>query len=79
GVNQGAYFYQMKKSVVFADFLSGFVKSVSFGLIIAWVCCYKGYYAGHGAEGVSRATTSAVVMSSILVLVWDYFLTSVMM
>lgn len=79
GVNEGAYFYEMEKSVVGKDVWSGFVKSVSFGVIISWVCCYKGYYAGHGAEGVSRATTEAVVMSSVLVLVWDYFLTSVML
>ena len=79
GVNPGAYFFEMEKSVVGKDVFSGFVKSVSFGLIISWVCCFKGYYAGHGAEGVSRATTAAVVMSSVLVLVWDYFLTSVLL
>jgi phospholipid/cholesterol/gamma-HCH transport system permease protein len=55
------------------------IKSVSFGLIISWICCYKGYNAGHGAEGVSRATTSAVVMSSVMILIWDYFLTSVLL
>ena len=79
GVNPGAYFYEMEKSVAWKDVYSGFVKSVSFGAIISWVCCFKGYYAGHGAEGVSRATTAAVVMSSVLVLVWDYFLTSVLL
>jgi phospholipid/cholesterol/gamma-HCH transport system permease protein len=79
GVNPGAYFHEMEKSVVWKDVYSGFMKSVSFGVIISWVCCYKGYYAGHGAEGVSRATTSAVVMSSVLVLIWDYFLTSVLL
>jgi len=79
GVNPGAYFYEMEKSVAWKDVYSGFVKSVSFGVIISWVCCFKGYYAGHGAEGVSRATTAAVVMSSVLVLVWDYFLTSVLL
>jgi phospholipid/cholesterol/gamma-HCH transport system permease protein len=79
GVNPGAYFHEMEKSVAWKDVYSGFVKSVSFGVIISWVCCYKGYYAGHGAEGVSRATTSAVVMSSVVVLIWDYFLTSVLL
>jgi len=79
GVNPGAYFHEMEKSVEWKDVYSGFIKSVSFGLIISWVCCYKGYYAGHGAEGVSRATTSAVVMSSVLVLIWDYFLTSILL
>lgn len=79
GVNQGAYFYDMEKSVVWRDVYSGFVKSFSFGLIIAWIGCYKGYYAGHGAEGVSKATTESVVLTSVIILVWDYFLTSVLL
>ncbi|KAF0216668.1 MAG: hypothetical protein FD174_3605 [Geobacteraceae bacterium] len=79
GVNPGAYYNEMVKSVEWKDIFSGIVKSLSFGLIISWVCCYKGYHAGHGAEGVSRATTAAVVMSSVLILIWDYFLTSVLL
>ena len=43
---------------------------------IPWVCCFKGYYSRFGAEGVSAATTQAVVNASVLVLVWDYLLTS---
>jgi phospholipid/cholesterol/gamma-HCH transport system permease protein len=79
GVNPGAYIHEMEKSVEFKDVFSGIMKSISFGLIISWVSCYKGYYVGHGAEGVSRATTSAVVMSSVMILIWDYFLTSVLL
>lgn len=79
GVNPGAYFHEMEKSIVWKDVYSGFFKSISFGLIISWVSCYKGYYTGHGAEGVSRATTAAVVMSSVMILIWDYFLTSVLL
>lgn len=79
GVNPGAYFHEMEKSVEWKDVYSGLIKSISFGLIIAWVCSYKGYYTSHGAEGVSRATTAAVVMSSVLILVWDYFLTSILL
>lgn len=79
GVNPGAYFTEMYRAVEWQDVYSGIIKSYSFGIIIAWVGCYKGYYAGHGAEGVSRATTEAVVLSSVLVLVWDYFLTSVLL
>jgi phospholipid/cholesterol/gamma-HCH transport system permease protein len=56
------------------DIRIGLYKSASFGVLVAWVCCYKGYYTEYGAEGVSRATTEAVVMSSIMVLIWDYFL-----
>lgn len=79
GVNPGAYFTEMYRAVEWKDVYSGIIKSYSFGVIIAWVGCYKGYYAGHGAEGVSRATTESVVLSSVLVLVWDYFLTSVLL
>jgi phospholipid/cholesterol/gamma-HCH transport system permease protein len=79
GVNPGAYFSEMYKAVEWKDVYSGFVKSFSFGVIIAWISCYKGYYAGHGAEGVSRATTEAVVLTSVLILVWDYFLTSILL
>ncbi len=79
GLNPGAYINGMEKSVEWKDVYSGLVKSVSFGFIISWVCCYKGFYTTRGAEGVSRSTTDAVVMSSVLILIWDYFLTSVMM
>jgi phospholipid/cholesterol/gamma-HCH transport system permease protein len=79
GVNPGAYFSEMYKAVEWKDVYSGFVKSYSFGIIIAWIGCYKGYYAGHGAEGVSKATTESVVLTSVLILVWDYFLTSVLL
>jgi len=79
GVNPGVYFHEMEKSVEWKDVYSGFLKSVSFGLIISWVCCYKGYYTSRGAEGVSHATTAAVVMSAVLILIWDYFLTSILL
>jgi len=79
GVNPGAYFTEMYRAVEWKDVWSGIVKSWSFGIIIAWISCYKGYYAGHGAEGVSKATTEAVVLTSVLILIWDYFLTSVLL
>ena len=60
------------------DILGGIYKSLTFGVLITWVCCYKGYHAGYGAEGVSKSTTEAVVLSSVLILFWDYILTSVL-
>jgi phospholipid/cholesterol/gamma-HCH transport system permease protein len=45
---------------------------------VTWICSYKGFFTGYGAEGVSKATTEAVVLSSVLILAWDYFLTSIM-
>jgi phospholipid/cholesterol/gamma-HCH transport system permease protein len=79
GVAEGTYFGQMETYVGLKDITQGLLKSLSFGLLVTWVCCYKGYYAGYGAEGVSRATTQAVVMSSVLILVLDYFIGSVLL
>jgi phospholipid/cholesterol/gamma-HCH transport system permease protein len=80
GVGAGTYFGEMVSYVEMQDVMEGVYKSLNFGFIIAWICCFKGYYTGHytgfGAEGVSTATTQAVVLSSVLILVWDYFLTS---
>lgn len=77
----GTYFSQMEHFVDLSDIRMGIYKSVSFGLIVSWVSCYKGFHAdetGYGAEGVSKATTEAVVMSSVLILIWDYFIGSVL-
>jgi len=79
GVSSGSYFAGMEGSVVFQDVYSGLLKSVSFGLILTWVCCYKGFNAPPMATGVSQATTESVVMSFVMILVWDYFLTSIML
>lgn len=53
----------------------GLIKSVVYGAIIALVSCHKGMHCGDGAEGVGRATTEAVVYSSITVLITNFFLT----
>jgi phospholipid/cholesterol/gamma-HCH transport system permease protein len=49
-----------------------------FGLVVCLVACYKGYNAIGGARGVGSATTQAVVLASVLVLIIDYFLTTMM-
>ena len=74
-----SYFPAIESAVVMSDITTGLIKAASFGLIITWVCTFKGYYAKRGAEGVSQATTSAVVLSSVLILICDYFITSVML
>ncbi len=78
GLSEGTYFGEMQTFVNMADVMTGFWKSISFGVIVTWVCTYKGFHVSHGAEGVARATTQAVVLSSVLILVWDYFLGSVL-
>ena len=85
GVNPGAYFSGIEQSVVNQDINLGIIKSFAFALLVVWICAGRGYFVhkissgGFGAEGVSRATTQAVVMSSISVLVWDYLITAVML
>jgi phospholipid/cholesterol/gamma-HCH transport system permease protein len=70
------YFYSsLLQNTTLGDFLSGLGKAVFFGYLIAIVSCGKGLAASGGADGVGRATTSAVVASSIGVLISDFFLT----
>lgn len=77
-VNPGLFTNGMIKSVQLSDLGSGLLKSVMFGLTIGLVSAYKGFNTRHGAEGVGRTTTEAVVLSSVLILVWDYILTSML-
>ncbi len=79
GVAEGTYFGEMETYVDMQDITQGLLKSLSFGLLVTWVCCYKGFHTSYGAEGVSRATTQAVVLSSVLILIWDYFVGSVLL
>ena len=76
GLSEGSYFGEIRNMVDMQDISIGFYKSISFGIIVNWVCCFKGYFTGYGAEGVSKATTQAVVISSVLILVCDYFMAS---
>jgi phospholipid/cholesterol/gamma-HCH transport system permease protein len=78
GLSRGTYFGEIQTFVGFDDIMTGFWKSLSFGVIVTWVCTYKGYYVSRGAEGVAHATTQAVVLSSVLILLWDYVLGSLL-
>ncbi len=61
-----------------ADLLGSLLKAAVFGVIIAIVSCHKGFNAEGGAEGVGRATTGAVVLAEMLILISDYFLTALL-
>ena len=78
GLSAGTYFGEMQTFVDASDIMVGFWKSLAFGVLVPWVCAYKGFYCGHGAAGVARATTQAVVLSSVLILVCDYVLGSLL-
>jgi len=74
GLSEGTYFSQMELYVDMGDIRIGLYKSLSFGLLVTWICTFMGYNSGYGARGVSRATTNAVVLSSVVILIWDYML-----
>jgi phospholipid/cholesterol/gamma-HCH transport system permease protein len=67
--------YNMLRYTNTSDVAVGLIKSVIFGGIVALIGCYKGLCCGEGAEGVGRATTEAVVYSSITILISNFFLT----
>ena len=75
GVDPGIYFAKVIDFVTLSDILQGTVKAATFGIILAQVAAYKGYYTSGGAEGVGRATTEAVVASAVLILFSDYLIT----
>lgn len=78
GFNPANYIHQTIKYLEPEDVTSGLIKASFFGFIIALMGCYQGYYSSRGAEGVGRATTNAVVASSILILVSNYILTALL-
>lgn len=78
GMSPGTYFGEIHNYLTMKDIMMGVYKAVTFGLIVSWICCFKGYTAEYGAKGVSKATTQAVVISSVMILASDYFITSVM-
>lgn len=84
GLNAGIYSHSIQANVDMKDLTDGFVKAIVFAVIVATVCCYQGYYVhtrkdSHGAKAVGLATTSAVVVSCVLILVSDYVVTSLLL
>ena len=85
GVSPGSFIQGMTTSVTNHDLKVGIIKSFVFALLVVWICSGRGFFvreirgAGFGAESVSRVTTQAVVYSSISVLVFDYFLTAILL
>ncbi len=81
GLNKAIYYSRVESGIVMNDIIGGGIKSVVFSIVVVTICCFQGYNThmrseGYGAKGVSYATTSAVVLSCVLVLVSDYILTS---
>jgi phospholipid/cholesterol/gamma-HCH transport system permease protein len=75
GIDAAYAWHNMLRYTGVVDVLIGLIKAVIYGGIVALVGCYKGLNCGLGAEGVGRATTEAVVVASISILVANFFLT----
>ncbi len=75
-INPYLFVEKMKDFTELYDILGGLYKSAVFAVVITMISTYFGYIAKGGAEGVGKATTTAVVVSSVLILILDYFLTA---
>lgn len=77
-INEGSFVFRMEWLVDQSDILHGLLKSVVFGILLSVIGCYKGYFTKGGAVGVGDATTQAVVIASVAILVADYVLVSLL-
>lgn len=73
-ISPGFYLNKVYATVKIADYISGLIKSAIFGGIIAIIGCYRSFNTKGGTKGVGSNTTVVVVMSSILILVTDFFI-----
>ncbi|MFH1619719.1 MAG: ABC transporter permease [bacterium] len=78
GISSRVYWDDIFTFMEIKNFMHGFIKTFIFAFMIATVCCYRGLTTKGGAEGVGKSTTGAVVVSMVLVMVLDYFVTAVL-
>jgi len=78
-VSYSTYYDSMRDALKLKEVGNGLIKSTMFGGIIALVACYVGFKTTGGARGIGRSTTRSVVLSFMLILVADYFLTRLLM
>lgn len=77
-MNPSVYWESSYKWLVLNDFISALIKSACFGFIITVISCYYGFNSGGGAEGVGKATTRSVVVSSMTILISDFLLSKIL-
>lgn len=76
-VTSTMYWSAVKQRLIFGNIFIGLLKPVIYALVIAFISCYKGFTAEGGTKGVGRATTESVVLSSITILVLNFFITKI--
>ena len=78
GVPSHTYITDITTYLKISDLMHGLLKASIFAFAIGVICCYKGLNTRGGAEGVGKSTTGAVVISMVMILVIDYFLTAIL-
>lgn len=68
------YISSVRSGITTQDLIGGIIKPLFFGLIIGSIACYKGLSTTGGTVGVGRSTTNSVVIASIVVIIFDFFL-----
>jgi phospholipid/cholesterol/gamma-HCH transport system permease protein len=76
GIGSNMYWRMTYDPLIFKDIITGLIKAMAFGIIIAIVACFQGLNTEGGAEGVGRSTTLAVVISFIMIIAADCFFTA---
>jgi phospholipid/cholesterol/gamma-HCH transport system permease protein len=79
GLDSNQYWTTAWQSLEFADVFMGLVKPLMFGFLISTIGCYFGLSAKGGTQGVGRATTQAVVVADVLIVVVDFFVSKLLM
>ena len=78
GLDASQYFHMAYQFLMYPDILEGLLKPLVFGFIIATVGCFFGMSTRGGTQGVGRSTTQAVVVSSVLIIATDFFISYLM-
>lgn len=80
GLDGGSFWGNMQSAVNFRiDILNGVIKSLVFGIVVAWIAVFQGYSCVPTSLGIGRATTKTVVYSSLMILGLDFLLTAAML
>lgn len=79
GVDHGQFVSNTKNILDFVDVVQGLLKSCVFGFVVVLIGCYQGFFASGGGRGVGLGTTRAVVIGSVMVLIFDYILSNILL
>ncbi len=77
GIDRSVFYLHLRDFVFVRDLVQGLIKAAVYGIMFSSISAYMGFYASGGARGVGKATNLAVVVTLVLILIGDYFLTLV--